>query len=166
MVALITNKDIAKYTPINGNVDISKYAHIIREIQMFNLEPRLGTKLYKKIEQGFVNKDLQGDYKVLYENFIIPFLCYDLTSEFILTHSFSIGNGGIFKHNPENGIAVDKNEVDYLANKYKLKVENVLDRMLHFLCKANISEYRDQQEEIQDVKPIKNNNLKYGGWQI
>ena len=165
MIALIKQEDIIKYTPINGNVDRSNYTHIIREVQMFNLEGRLGTKLYNKIEQDFANKTLTGNYKVLYEDFIVPFLCYELTSEFVLIHSFSIGQGGIFKHNPENGTAVDKNEVDFLANKFKMKAENVLNRMLDFLCKAHLEEYITQQDEIQDIKPFKKRDF-YGGWKI
>lgn len=165
MVSLIKNTDITKRTNIGGNVDVSKYAYIIRESQMFVLEPLLGTKLYQKIEEDFKNNTLTGDYKKLYDDYIVSILCYDVACEFVLQHSFTVGNGGIFKHNPENGTAVDKVEVDYLANKYRLKADTFIDRMVKFLCSVKLEEYTHTQEEPYDIKPKKKSEF-LGGWRI
>lgn len=164
MLSLIKNTDLNQRTAINGNVDISNYKHIIREIQLFVIEPSIGTALYKKIEDDFKNNTLTDNYKKLYDDYLVSLICYEVACEFILLHNFSIGNGGIFKHNPENGSAVDKVEVDYFANKYRQKANEIKDLMYKFLCVVNLPEWKDPQSEKYDIKPY--NKKCCNGWII
>jgi len=163
MTILIKNTDLTQRTAINGNVDISNYRHIIKEVQMFVIEPSLGTKLYDKISNDYKNNTLSGDYKKLYEDYVVSLICYETACEFILLHNFTIGNGGIFKQNTTNGTAVDKEEVDYFANKYRMKANEIQERMNKFLCSVNIPEYNSNQPEKYDLKPFKRTN-NFGGW--
>ena len=71
----------------------------------------------------------------------------------------------MFKLNPENGTAVDKPEVDYLANKYLSKSDVYIKRMINFLCDVKLPEYTQEQEHKYDIKPSTNNPY-IGGWKL
>ena len=160
---LIKAEDLTKGTPLGGNIDVSKYLHVIKEIQVFVIEPILGTKLYEKIVLDYDNNSLQGDYKTLYDDYIKPIIIYSVAAEYVIIASYNVANGGIFKHNPENGEAVSKNEVDYLAQNQRNKSDAYIQRLQKFLCTVNLPEYTAAQEESYDITPDR--TFKYtGGW--
>lgn len=160
---LIKAEDLTKGTPLGGNIDVSKYLHVIKEVQVFVIEPILGTKLYEKIVLDYDNNSLEGDYKTLYDDYIKPIIIYSVAAEYVIIASYNVANGGIFKHQPENGEAVSKNEVDYLAQNQRNKSDAYIQRLQKFLCKVNLPEYTAVQDENYDIAPDR--TFKYtGGW--
>lgn len=160
---LIKAEDLTKGTPLGGNIDVSKYLHVIKEVQVFVIEPILGTKLYEKIVLDYDNNSLEGDYKTLYDDYIKPIIIYSVAAEYVIIASYNVANGGIFKHNPENGEAVSKNEVDFLAQNQRNKSDAYIQRLQKFLCKVNLPEYTAVQDENYDIAPDR--TFKYtGGW--
>lgn len=157
--------DITKNSPLGGNIDVDSYVSVIKESQVFVIEPILGTKLYNKILTDYVADSLTGVYATIHENYIIPILTHTVAAEYILIASYNVRNGGVFKHSPENGTSVDKTEVDYLANKQKAKADVYIERLQDYLCdqQANIDEYTTAQDNDYDQKPDKDLTT-FGGW--
>ena len=141
-VLLVNRKDIMTRTSLSGNTDEDKiYPHVLTAQDM-GVQYALGTKLYDKVRQ-LVLDDTIGDagnvnYKTLLDNYITPYLVFETMVDFIPFNSYEVSNGGVFQHQPEDGITPSKFEVDYLEAKYNKKSEYYKERMNTYLC-ANTS---------------------------
>ncbi len=154
---LIKTIDLTKGTPLGGNIDIDSYVSVIKESQVFVVEPILGTKLYNKIIADYAEDALSGHYQIIHENYVKPILIHTTAAEYILIASYNVANGGIFKHQPENSSSVSKVEVDFLSNKQKTKADVYIERLQKYLCDKNseIPEYTSAQDNAFDIKPDK-----------
>jgi hypothetical protein len=158
---LLKENELTKNTLLGGNIDIDLYIPCIADAQRTRLEEILGETLYNKICLDFENDDLDGEYLTLYEGYIVPFLIAAAAVEYLLIGAYKVNNNGIFKAQPDNSIAIDKTEVDYLVNNMRLKSEMYRDRMFRWLAKFHLPEYVSSSNNI--VNPIRS-NLICGKW--
>jgi hypothetical protein len=158
---LLKENELTKNTLLGGNIDIDLYIPCIADAQRTRLEEILGETLYNKICLDFENDDLEGEYLTLYEGYIVPFLIAAAAVEYLLIGAYKVNNNGIFKAQPDNSIAIDKTEVDYLVNNMRLKSEMYRDRMFRWLAKFHLPEYVSSSNNI--VNPIRS-NLICGKW--
>jgi hypothetical protein len=158
---LLRENELTKNTLLGGNIDIDLYIPCIADAQRIRLEEILGETLYNKICLDFENDDLENEYLTLYEGYIVPFIIAAAAVEYLLIGAYKVNNNGIFKAQPDNSVAVDKTEVDYLVNNMRLKSEMYQDRMLRWLYKNNLPEYVSSSTNI--VNPMRS-NLICGKW--
>jgi hypothetical protein len=158
---LLKENELTKNTLLGGNIDIDLYIPCIADAQRIRLEEILGQTLYDKICLDFENDDLDGEYLTLYEGYIVPFLIAAAAVEYLLIGAYKVNNNGIFKAQPDNSVAVDKTEVDYLVNNMRLKSEMYRDRMFRWLAKFHLPEYVSNSNNI--VNPMRS-NLICGKW--
>ena len=158
---LLKENELTKNTPLGGNIDIDLYIPCIADAQRTKLEEIFGETLYQKICEDFDNDDLVDDYLTLYEDYIKPFLIYQSAVEYLLIGAYKINNNGIFKAQPENSVAIDKTEVDYLVNNMRLKAEMYQDRMSRWLTKFHLPEYVSDSNNI--VNPLRS-KMVCGKW--
>ena len=140
---LIRPSEITEFTPLGGNIDIDKLKPVIFDVQVSVIEPLLGTPLYDKIVLGVENNDLIGDYLQLYDDYLKPILRHQIFAEYAEIGSYTIDNGGIFKHQPTDSQIVDKSEVQYLAQTQRTKAQMYIERAQRYLCNKNIPEFRE-----------------------
>lgn len=152
-IILLKENELTKNTLLGGNIDIDLYIPAIADAQRTRLEEILGETLYNKICNDFDNDDLSDDYLTLYEDYIKPFLISQSAVEYLLIGAYKVNNNGIFKAQPDNSVAVDKTEVDYLVNNMRLKAEMYQSRMEKWLCKNHLPEYVSSSTNI--VNPIR-----------
>jgi len=158
---LLKENELTKNTLLGGNIDIDLYIPCIADAQRIRLEEILGETLYNKICLDFEDDELAGEYLTLYEGYIVPFLIAAAAVEYLLIGAYKVNNNGIFKTQPDNSVAIDKTEVDYLVNNMRLKSEMYQDRMLRWLYKNNLPEYVSSSTNI--VNPMRS-NLICGKW--
>jgi hypothetical protein len=158
---LLKENELTKNTLLGGNIDIDLYIPCIADAQRIRLEEILGETLYNKICLDFEDDELAGEYLTLYEGYIVPFLIAAAAVEYLLIGAYKVNNNGIFKAQPDNSVAIDKTEVDYLVNNMRLKSEMYQDRMLRWLYKNNLPEYVSSSTNI--VNPMRS-NLICGKW--
>ena len=154
----ITPAQIAQTTIMGGNVDIDKFNFCIDNVQVTVIEPMLGTLLYDKMLSDFPT--YTGLYSTLYTDFIQPIVKYQATGEYLEVASYTLGNGGLFKHAPENQEVVDKDEAQFLAQKYSAMAQMYVERFNKWICNNTITEYKCWQDEVNASKSIK----LTGGW--
>jgi len=160
-IILLKENELTKNTLLGGNIDVDLYIPCIADAQRIRLEEILGETLYNKICDDFEADDLAGEYLTLYDGYIVPFLIAAAAVEYLLIGAYKVNNNGIFKAQPDNSVAVDKTEVDYLVNNMRLKSEMYQDRMLRWLYKNNLPEYVSSSTNI--VNPMRS-NLICGKW--
>ena len=158
----ITPEYMTSSTILSGNTDTDKYLFCILQSQLVTIEPLLGTLLYDKIKSDIEGDTLAGLYLELYTDFVKPIVKNDALAQYIEIASYMVDNGGIYKRTGENVEVVDKQEVQYLAGKYKALAQMYVQRFNKWICKNSIIEYKVCQGE---VNAIKNMNLNVG-WKL
>jgi len=127
------------------------------------IEPLLGTELYDKIYTEAEAVTLTGDYLILYDNYIKPIVKNTAVAEYLTIASYMVQNGGIFKKTGENIEVVDKQEVQFLAQKYNGYAQMFIQRFNKWICKNPLPEYKCYQDEVNATKDIK---VTAGTWYI
>lgn len=158
----ITPQEMAQTTLLGGNVDIDKYIFCIANVQLTVIEPLLGTELYEKIKTDAENDDLTGLYLELYDKFVKPITKNEATAQYIEIASYMLTNGGLFKHTGENIEVVDKQEAQFLAQKYSAMAQMYVQRFNKWICKNTITEYKTYQDEVNAIKDVK----LTAGWKL
>jgi hypothetical protein len=161
-VLFITPLEMTSNTVLSGNTDTDKYLFCIANVQLTTIEPLLGTELYDKIVTDVTNDDLAGLYLELYTDFIKPITKHEALAQYIEIASYIVDNGGIYKRSGENVEVVDKNEVQFLAGKYKTMAQMYVQRFNKWICKNPLTEYKTVQDEVNALKNI---NLNVG-WHL
>ena len=165
MKLLITAEQLAKGSPLGGNIDVDKYASVINETQVFIIEPILGTKLFDKLITDHPTH--AGVYSTLITDYIQPIIIHSTAAEYISIGGFMVANAGIIRYTPEGSTPATKEEIDFLASKQRAKADVYIERLQRFLCdkQSDIVEYTFSQDEQYDIKPDKNVNT-FGGWHL
>lgn len=156
----IQPSEIAETTILGGNVDIDKYQFTIEMVQISVIEPLLGTELYDKIITDVTAATITGDYNTLYTEFVKPITKYQSTAEIIDTLSLMVNNAGIFKNQPEGAEIATKDEIQALSQKYSGLAQMYVQRFKKWICKNNLSEYKQVQDEVDAERYMK----LTGGW--
>jgi len=157
-----TAQEITATTIMGGNVDPNKYVFCIANVQLTIIEPLLGTELYDKIYTEADAETLTGDYLILYNKFIKPIVKNCAVAEYLTIASYMVTNGGLFKHTGDNIEVVDKQEAQFLAQKYNGYGQMLIQRFNKWICKNPLPEYKTYQDEVNAKK-----NMKVtAGWKL
>lgn len=119
---------------MSGNVDPDKFIQWVEIAMETHVQGTLGTDLYNKIQQDLTNNVLTTNYNDLLERFVKPITIHYALSEYLPFAAYTIGNGGVYKHQSENSETVSKNEVDYLVQKHLDIAQHYKQRFIDFMC--------------------------------
>jgi hypothetical protein len=158
----ITPQEMTSTTILGGNVDIDKYIFCIANVQLTVIESLLGSELYNKILTDAESDSLTGDYLELYNEYIKPITKNKAIAEYVEISSYMVTNGGLFKHTGENIEVVDKQEAQFLSNKYNAYAQSLIVRFNKWICKHNLPEYKTYQDGVNASKTIK----VTAGWKL
>ena len=158
-VLLIKKADLIAFTQANGNIDSDKLMQHIAVAQDINLQSLLGTDLLEKLQADVSGSTLSGNYLTLMQEYVKPVLIHWSMVEAIPMLALTIGNGGIYRHEPENGTSLDASEIRDLVNAEKKRAVYYSDRLIEYLNhNSNLfPEYTSNTNE--DVSPRKNSNF-------
>ena len=163
----ITTQDIKRYSILSGNVDPDSFIYMVEIAQDTEVQYKLGTKLQEKLQSliiaGTIGQPANSDYKTLLETYVKPMTIYWALVCYMPFAAYQVGAKGIFKGQSENALTVDKNEVDYLVEKYRdiaqFYTNNFTDFMIYNQTKY--PEYTSNSED--DIYPD-TSNADFGGW--
>jgi len=148
-VLFITPTQMTQSTILSGNIDIDKYLYCIESVQMSVIEPLLGTILYDKMIADFAKPiTYTGLYLILYNDFIVPITRNQSVGEFLEVASYTVDNGGIYKHTAGEKEVVSKNEAEFLASKYKNLAQLYITRFEKWVVYNTIVEYQTYNTEV------------------
>lgn len=139
----LKNKDIPTLTSFSGNIDADQLLPYVYIAQTTEMKRILGIDLYNKIDSSFQEGTaLTGDYKKIYDDYIVDILTYYSCAKYMSFGGIKITNVGIFK--------MTSPETQNLEQK---DVENLIGRMtqLGAQCEVNFYEYINTLE-IQEWK--------------
>jgi len=154
-----TDAEMKSTTLLGGSTDPDKYKFCISLAMDSVIEPMLGTELYDFIATGAEADTLTGDYLELYNEFVKPITKYAGLAEYLLIASYTLDNAGLFIRTTENANAVDREESQYLSDKYMGKAQKFIGRFEKWIGLNPLEQYKTIQDDVnaQNVKP-------QGGW--
>ena len=166
----ITRNDIIKNTPLQGAIDADALLPFVRTAQDKYLKNLLGTVLINylqaQIEANTVSF-LSAYYQDLLDDYIKNALIWYACVEYIPFSSVQFKSNGAVKQQSEQGIAPQKNEIDYLLNKalnnadyYALRLQNYLIAYSQF-----IPQYLQSVGNQTQIYPDQSNQY-FGGIQL
>jgi hypothetical protein len=161
-VLFISPQELSNTTILSGNVDVDKYTFCIANVQITVIEPMLGTLLYDKLITDLENDTLSGLYLEMFNKFLKPIVKHYSVGQYIEIASYILDNGGLYKHTGENIEIVDKQEAQFLANKYNGMAQMFVGRFDKWIIKNRLPEYKLYQDEVNARKDVK----LTAGWKL
>jgi len=158
----IKREDLVRNTAIGGNVDTDKFIQFIKIAQEIHIQNYTGTQLYNKISTDITNSTLVNPYLALVNDYIQPMLIHWAMVEYLPFAAYTIGNGGVFKHNSENSTTAEKIEVDYLVNKARDLAQYYTDRFITYMSYNQASFPQYNANNNADVYP--DTDANFASW--
>jgi len=163
----ITTKDIKRYSVLSGNVDPDKFIYMVEIAQDTEVQNYLGTKLLEKLQAliiaGTINDPTNASYKTLLETYVKPMTIYWALVCYMPFAAYTVANGGVYKHTSESSVTVDKEEVDYLVEKYRDIAQFYTNNFIDFMV-YNQNTYPEYNANTQDDTYPDTSNADFGGW--
>jgi hypothetical protein len=163
----ITTKDVKRYSVLSGNVDPDKFIYMVEIAQDTEVQNYLGTKLLEKLQDliiaGTINDPANAAYKTLLETYVKPMTIYWALVCYMPFAAYTVANGGVYKHTSESSVTVDKDEVDYLVEKYRDIAQFYTNNFIDFMV-YNQNTYPEYNANTQDDTYPDTSNVDFGGW--
>jgi len=162
----VTTQDIKRYSVLSGNVDPDKFIYMVEIAMDTQVQIYTGTVLYEKVQDlistGDISLPANSDYLSLLETYLKPMTIYWALVTYMPFAAYTVANGGIYKHTAENAVTVEKNEVDYLVEKYRDIAQFYTNNFIEFMI-YNQSTYPEyNQNKNDDFYP--DTSSDFGGW--
>ena len=152
----IDYEHLVKNTPIRGTVNEDMVDSILPIAQDKNIEPLLGTTLYRKLTTDIENTlSLSGDYKTLMDDYIAPALVLYATVELIPYMTFSFSNKGLVEQSSDTSEPIEDEKILRISRQTLSSAEWYGERLVDYLC-ANLDlfpEYRNPESDEDDLQP-------------
>ena len=163
MTALfIKDEDLKRNTILDGNVDTDKFKPYVKIAQEIHIQNYLGTDLYKRLQTGIISDDLTVNEETLI-GYIQNALIHWAAVDYLPFAAYTVGNGGVYKHLPENAVQVEKDEVDRLVQAERDFAQYYTQRMIDYLCDNSTLYPEYSSNTDNDINPDTYINLT-GGW--
>ena len=163
----ITTQDIKRYSVISGSVDPDKLIFYVEIAQDTEIQNYLGTVLLEKLQAliiaGTVNDPANAAYKTLLETYVKPMTIYWALVLYMPFAAYTIANGGVYKHTSESAETVSKDEVDYLAEKYRDIAQFYTNNFIDFMV-YNQTTYPEYNANTNDDTYPDTASADFGGW--
>lgn len=163
----ITTKDLKRYSVLNGNIDPDKLTYWVEIAQDTEIQNYLGTQLLEKLQDlilaGTIGDPANVAYETLLETYVKPMTIYWALTLYMPFAAYTVANGGVYKHTSESSISVDKDEVDYLANKYRDIAQFYTNTFIDFMV-YNQTTYPEYNSNTDDDTYPDQAGANFGGW--
>ena len=150
-VLLISEDYIKTESILNDNCYGKFLLPAIREAQDIYLSQIIGQNLLDELYFRVLNNQISGDYKTLLEDYIQPFLLYQVQSNIVPTLNVKLANIGTVLTQDEHIVNLSKTDVDNLKQNIQYRAD--------FYCRR-LQEYLLQNREIFDLDDCMCGNIK------
>lgn len=145
--------ELTSNTPLSGKIDVDRYKFCILDAQNSKVKELLGDTLFNKIATDYEANTLSGNYLTLYEDFVKPIVIHQTAVEYLTIGSFQVSNGGIYQHTPANGQPATMEDVKFIIDSQRLKVEMYIERCQRWLDRIRPTEYNWYYQNIVNPMP-------------
>ena len=154
-----------KNSAFNANLDDEYLQPAIEEAQSVYLREILGDRLYNTLTNKIDNNTLSGIYKTLVDNYIKPFLRYEVQSVVCIPLNYKQRNAGIINQYDQGFSTTTVKDTMYIAEHYQAKAEFYSNRLTTFLQQnaSSIPEYAYSCDNVTNPSTSQNVTTIYLG---
>ena len=146
-VLLISEDTLKTYTLISENLDGKYILPAIQLAQDVDLTYLIGEKLVNKICQLITDNQLEGKYKTLLDEYITPYLCWQVMSTIQLGLNYKFSNSGLVGNDDERKSRLEYRQAQSLQEQYLRYADSYAHKMKKYICKTAFPEY--ECEDLQ-----------------
>lgn len=150
-ILLISEETLKSYTLINDNLDGKYLLPSIQLAQEIDLENLIGecllTKLTDLAGSGDIWLDEWVDYKTLLDDYITPYLCWQVMSTIQPSINYKLSNSGVIGNDDTNKSRIDFKNSQLLEQQYKNNANAFAIKMKNYLC-ANVNKFPEYSKVI------------------
>lgn len=141
-IILISVDNIKSNSVVNNNVDEMYILPAITTAQDMALQPIIGTKLFRKLQNLVADGSIQTeeDYKFLLDEYINPVLLNQVTADLIIPISFKLRNQGFIQQTGDRTYVPSMADMQLIRQDYQNKADFYKVRLSEYLM-ANRSKY-------------------------
>lgn len=137
-VLLISESTLKSVTLIGDNIDNCYILPAIKISQEIDLESLIGPVLVEKlqylVDSGDISLEQNKKYKVLLDDYITEYLCWQVATAVQINVNYKITNSGTIQNQDLNKNAIDyqngkklMDQFQHYSNAYATKLKNFLD---------------------------------------
>lgn len=146
---LISESTLKKYTLINDNISGIYILPAIKMAQDVDLDNAIGPVLNKKLQmlvaEGTISDESNAKYKKLLDEYITPYMCWQVMSAIQLNINFKLSNSGVISNQDDRKNAIDYRSGKELVAQYEKYANAYGTKLKNFLC-AHSSEYPEYKQ--------------------
>jgi len=158
--SLISVEYLSAGTLTDFNITPEKIIPYIIEFQELRLEPLIGTKLYRKLQEN----NLTFEYELLLEKYVMKYLLHGALSSFMKVGGYNLQQGGLYRHVPSQGEPIEHFEISLLVKNEQSKADEYSKRMINFIKKYP-GYYQEYLECVGDgIAARRGKRVITGGW--
>lgn len=136
-ILLISEDKIKTESALNDNLFGKYLMPAIREAQDINLSQIIGENLLNEVYYRVEHNQISGDYKTLLEDYIQPYLLYQVQANIVPTLNVKLANIGTVLTQDEHIVNLSKTDVDNLKQNIQYRADFYARRLQEYLL-ANI----------------------------
>jgi hypothetical protein len=142
-VLFIDENTIKTRTGISNAIDGGKQLRpMIKVAQDLFVLPALGSTLYKRLQAGIRDNDLNANETILLNNYITDCLVWSTISYLPISMGYQFYAKGALQKTSEDSSTPGKNELDYVGSYYQDIAESYKQALINYL-KANYTLYAE-----------------------
>ena len=165
---LLVSEDFVKTnSALNDNLWGKFLLPAIREAQDINLQTYLGECLYKRIlgmvADNSITASTNESYKALLDDYVQPYLLYQVQANIIPTINAKLGNIGSVVSNDEHISTLSQANIDLVQSDFQHKADFYAQRMLNFILNHS-SEFNLDECACKELNAHLNSAASTGLW--
>lgn len=155
-VLLISEETLKTYSLVNDNIDGKYLLPAIQTAQDIDLETLIGKalldKLCKLVETGEIVNN--GKYKTLLDDYITPYLVWQVMSNLQLGINYKLSNSGVITNDDERKSRLEYKNNQLLQAQYKHYADSYAIKLKDYLCSGDYPEYHQcvNHSHAEDVE--------------
>ena len=154
-VLLCSEDYIKSNSALNDNLFGKYLTPVIREAQELNLQIYLGECLYERIigmvADGSITASANESYKALLDDYVQPYLLYQVQANIIPTINVKLGNIGSVISNDEHISTLSQANIELVQSDFQHKADFYAQRMLNFILNHS-SEFNLDECACKELK--------------
>jgi len=158
-ILFISQSFLKENTQVSDNVDVKYIRESILWSQDSQIQPILGTTLYRKLQTDIQASSLTGVYKTLVDDYIQVCLKHYVTAECLQMAHYKITNKGLQIQDSEQSQPASSTRLDKLVEKEQNKGDWYRQRLIDYLCEYTslYPEYENPDSGVDMIQPTRDN---------
>ena len=141
-ILLIGVDAVKQRSAVHANVDDKLILPEIKVAQDIEILPAIGSRLFRRLQEGIEANNLNSDERLLLDEFIADTLIWFVISALPITSSYQFYTKGAIRKSSENTEVPGFDELLRLSETYKNRAEYYRERLIRYLY-ANKRLYPD-----------------------